>query len=278
ICDAASRMNASRARMRTKPSASVKGSRNAATIGGSSALSVAIRAAATRAWRKSPTLTPGTTQAAKSRATVATNQDVKTWTTLNLGVCGCQAGAWSYACSPASEVRPASSGTCSGIWRRPTRSPVPASAASPRSDDEARAMSRSYGSVAHHAPPRPPPRVPSRTGELVWLGHASVLVELDGVRLVTDPVLRPRIGPLVRISAPAGPRDVGVVDGVLLSHLHADHADLRSLRALRRSGPIIAPRSARHWLMGRGLGQVTEAAIGVEVTVGVVTVTAVPAV
>jgi L-ascorbate metabolism protein UlaG (beta-lactamase superfamily) len=139
-------------------------------------------------------------------------------------------------------------------------------------------MSRSYGSVAHHAPPRPPPRVPSRTGELVWLGHASVLVELDGVRLVTDPVLRPRIGPLVRISAPAGPRDVGVVDGVLLSHLHADHADLRSLRALRRSGPIIAPRSARHWLMGRGLGQVTEAAVGVEVTVGVVTVTAVPAV
>ena len=139
-------------------------------------------------------------------------------------------------------------------------------------------MSRSHGGVANEAPPRPPSRAPSRSGELTWLGHASVLVELDGVRLVTDPVLRPRIGPLVRIAAPARPRDVGVVDGVLLSHLHADHTDLRSLRALRRSGPIIAPRSARHWLMGRGLGQVVEAAIGVDVGVGPVTVTADPAV
>lgn len=105
-----------------------------------------------------------------------------------------------------------------------------------------------------------------------------MLIELDGVRILTDPVLRPRIGPLVRIAAPARPRDVGVVDCVLLSHLHADHADLRSLRAVRRSGPILAPQSARRWLMGRGLGPVIEAAIGVEVAVGPVTVTAVPAV
>ena len=101
-------------------------------------------------------------------------------------------------------------------------------------------MSRSHECVAHEAPPRPHSHALSRSDGLVWLGHASVLIELDGVRLVTDPVLRPRIGPLVRIAEPTRPRDVGAVDCVLLSHLHADHADLRSLRALRRSGPIVA--------------------------------------
>jgi L-ascorbate metabolism protein UlaG (beta-lactamase superfamily) len=105
-----------------------------------------------------------------------------------------------------------------------------------------------------------------------------VLVELDGTRLLTDPVLRTRLGPLVRIAAPVRPSDVGVVDGVLLSHLHADHADLRSLRAVRRAGPIVAPQSAGAWLQARGVGPVTEAALGVEVGVGPVTVTAVPAV
>jgi len=139
-------------------------------------------------------------------------------------------------------------------------------------------MSRSHEGMAHQALPHPSSHAPSRNGGLVWLGHASVLVELDGVRILTDPVLRPRIGPLVRIAAPARPGDVGIVDCVLLSHLHADHADLRSLRAVRRSGPILAPRSARRWLMGRGLGPVTEAAVGVEVGVGPVTVMAVPAV
>src|SRR5437764_7702512 len=35
--------------------------------------------------------------------------------------------------------------------------------------------------------------------EITWVGHATVLIEMDGVRLLTDPVLRHRIGPLVRL-------------------------------------------------------------------------------
>ena len=74
-----------------------------------------------------------------------------------------------------------------------------------------------------------------------WLGHAAVLLEVDSVRVLTDPVLGQRIGPLVRIARPAGPSNVGRVDRVLLSHLHYDHADLPSLRALGSTAPIVAP-------------------------------------
>lgn len=115
-------------------------------------------------------------------------------------------------------------------------------------------------------------------GTLLWLGHSTVLIELDGVRLLTDPVLTSRIGPIVRIAAPVRAADVGVVDCVLLSHLHADHADVATLRAVRRSGPIVAPTSAGEWLEARGLSPVTEVVADDEVTVGAVTVRAVPAV
>ncbi|MBV9414322.1 MAG: MBL fold metallo-hydrolase, partial [Solirubrobacterales bacterium] len=60
------------------------------------------------------------------------------------------------------------------------------------------------------------------SAEITWFGHASVLIEMDGVRMLTDPVLRHRIGPLVRVVP--DPDGVGPVDCVLISHLHADHA------------------------------------------------------
>ncbi len=123
----------------------------------------------------------------------------------------------------------------------------------------------------------PAPASPRVSG-LVWLGHSTVLVELDGVRLLTDPVLSARIGPIVRIAPPMRAEDVGVVDCVLLSHLHADHTDVATLGAVRRSGPIIAPASARGWLQARGLHPVTEVAVNDEVGVGAVTVRAVAAV
>ena len=91
---------------------------------------------------------------------------------------------------------------------------------------------------------------------ITWLGHATVLVEIDGARTLTDPVLRDRVGPLVRIAPHV--ELVGSVDCVLLSHLHADHADLPTLRAVERSGPVIAPYPARDWLARNGLRDVRE--------------------
>ena len=74
---------------------------------------------------------------------------------------------------------------------------------------------------------------------LTWLGHATVLLELGGARFVTDPVLRARVAHLRREVPRPGP--IGRLDGVLISHGHHDHLDLRSLRRLDRSAPVLAP-------------------------------------
>src|SRR5256885_15557115 len=81
--------------------------------------------------------------------------------------------------------------------------------------------------------------------ELTWLGHATALVELDGVRALTDPVLRDRLGPLVRVAPPPRDEDVAGIGVVLLSHLHCDHADLPSLKRLRAATPLVPPPRAR---------------------------------
>lgn len=94
---------------------------------------------------------------------------------------------------------------------------------------------------------------------ITWLGHATTVIELDSTRLVTDPVLRSRLGPLVRIAT--APPSLERIDGVLLSHLHADHADLPSLRQLSHV-PVLAPRPAGDWLRDNGIRDVRELAPG----------------
>jgi L-ascorbate metabolism protein UlaG (beta-lactamase superfamily) len=112
---------------------------------------------------------------------------------------------------------------------------------------------------------------------VTWLGHATVLLEIDGVRVITDPVLRGRIGPLVRIAGPADLSAVGRVDCVLLSHLHADHTDPYTLRGLARHGPLLAPWPAARWLHRVGVRDVQELRPGDEVSVGGLRVIATPA-
>jgi L-ascorbate metabolism protein UlaG (beta-lactamase superfamily) len=102
-----------------------------------------------------------------------------------------------------------------------------------------------------------------------------VLIELDGVRVLTDPVLRPRIGPLVRIADAPPEKATADTSFVLLSHLHADHADVRSLRTV--SAPIVAPGHAAGWLHRAGLTDVRELEAGQEIEVGGVRVIATPA-
>jgi L-ascorbate metabolism protein UlaG (beta-lactamase superfamily) len=112
---------------------------------------------------------------------------------------------------------------------------------------------------------------------VTWLGHATVLIEVDGARVLTDPALRTRLGPLVRV-APSVPADaVGTVDCVLLSHLHYDHTDLPTLRNLGRSTPIIVPSGARGWLSGRGFTDVRQLSPGESLGIGALRITATPA-
>jgi L-ascorbate metabolism protein UlaG (beta-lactamase superfamily) len=95
---------------------------------------------------------------------------------------------------------------------------------------------------------------------LTWLGHSSVLVETGGRTVVADPLLRPRIGALRRVEAMPDAATALLsrgVDAVLLSHLHHDHCDLPTLRALR-APVIVAPPGAGTWLARQGLAGVTE--------------------
>lgn len=81
------------------------------------------------------------------------------------------------------------------------------------------------------ADPAPPAR-------LIWLGHSTVLIELDGARLLTDPVLRDRVAHLRR-TIPADAVMLHALDGILIPHLHHDHLDLPSLRYLGRSMCVV---------------------------------------
>jgi L-ascorbate metabolism protein UlaG (beta-lactamase superfamily) len=110
---------------------------------------------------------------------------------------------------------------------------------------------------------------------LTWLGHATVLLELAGARLLTDPVLRSRVVHLRR-RAPQ-PADPGTLDAVLISHAHRDHLDLPSLRRLDPGATIVtAPGAARSL---RRLGRaVVELAPGEQLRISDVVVRAVPAV
>jgi L-ascorbate metabolism protein UlaG (beta-lactamase superfamily) len=115
------------------------------------------------------------------------------------------------------------------------------------------------------------------TGErdkVVYVGHATVLIELDGVQLLTDPVLGGWVGPLRRRGArPAGEVTAGL-DAVLVSHLHRDHLDLRSLRRIGGRVPLIVPCGTGGFFAARGFAEVIELRPGEAHRIGAVTVTA----
>jgi L-ascorbate metabolism protein UlaG (beta-lactamase superfamily) len=112
---------------------------------------------------------------------------------------------------------------------------------------------------------------------VTWWGHATVAIEDGGTTVLTDPVLRNRLAHLYRrrgsLPRPARP------DAVVVSHLHADHCDVASLRALPASTRLIVPRGAGSFL-DRKLGggrHLLEVVAGDEVTVGNLRISAVPA-
>jgi L-ascorbate metabolism protein UlaG (beta-lactamase superfamily) len=85
-----------------------------------------------------------------------------------------------------------------------------------------------------------------------WLGHATVLLEIDGVRILTDPILSQRaspfqfIGPKRLHPAPLAIEDLKNIDAVVISHDHFDHLDMDTIQALARGGT--------HFYVGLGIG------------------------
>ncbi len=94
--------------------------------------------------------------------------------------------------------------------------------------------------------PAPPQRPTPATWDdnritLAWLGHATVLINFRGLRIITDPVLYPRIGvdlgvgslgPLRLVQCALTPAELPEIDLVLVSHAHFDHLDTPSLASM----------------------------------------------
>ena len=107
-------------------------------------------------------------------------------------------------------------------------------------------------------------RTPETSLSVTFAGHSTVLIDAGGVRLLTDPLLRRRIGVLIRrtaLPATALRRDL---DAVLISHAHLDHLDVPSLRMIGRETPVIVPRGVGPLLRRQGFDP-TEVDVGDEV-------------
>jgi L-ascorbate metabolism protein UlaG (beta-lactamase superfamily) len=110
-----------------------------------------------------------------------------------------------------------------------------------------------------------------------FLGHSTVRIELAGRVILTDPVLTPRVGPLTRVTRMPQPADWQDADLILISHLHADHLHVPSLRRLGRRATVLVPRRAASWLHRRGVTWAEELDVGESYTDGPLRVTGVPA-
>jgi L-ascorbate metabolism protein UlaG (beta-lactamase superfamily) len=117
----------------------------------------------------------------------------------------------------------------------------------------------------------------SNPGSVTYIGHATVRIDIDGTRLLTDPVLRGRVGPLARHGAAPSPQATEGVDAVLISHMHRDHADLGSLRRLGPDARLLVPPGSRRFFERHGFTVVTELKPGESSSIGRLTVTAVDA-
>jgi L-ascorbate metabolism protein UlaG (beta-lactamase superfamily) len=98
-------------------------------------------------------------------------------------------------------------------------------------------------------------RDPVVTIGLRWIGHATVVLDIGGVRILTDPLLRTHAYLLRRRGGPPVREHWAQPDAVLVSHLHHDHAELGSLRQVAGVPVLTAPANAR-WLRARDVSAV----------------------
>ncbi len=150
----------------------------------------------------------------------------------------------------------------------------------------ARDLVRWQWNARHHRLP-PPPQTPTpvvapdlawihanaRAGAamqpaITWIGHASMLVQANGLNVLTDPVFSERASP-VQFAGPQRAQppglalaDLPAIDAVVLSHNHYDHLDANTVVALneRAQGAtlFIVPLGLKAWFARRGISHVVE--------------------
>lgn len=117
-----------------------------------------------------------------------------------------------------------------------------------------------------------------------WIGHSTVLLKIDGVTILTDPVFSRRVGirlgpmtlgikRLVEAAVPL--KDLPRIDLILLSHAHMDHFDIRSLRRLESRGTTVVTATSTSDLLRVGrYGRVQELGWNERARVGPLTIRA----
>ena len=116
------------------------------------------------------------------------------------------------------------------------------------------------------APPQLPAAVPAGRMAVTFIGHATFLLQLPGLNILTDPIFSTRAGPFFwagpkRVRPPALPlAQLPRIDVVLVSHNHYDHLDLPALGWLARERQplIITTLGNKAWLEKRGVSRVVE--------------------
>jgi L-ascorbate metabolism protein UlaG (beta-lactamase superfamily) len=111
---------------------------------------------------------------------------------------------------------------------------------------------------------------------ITFLGHSTVLMELGGRRVLTDPVLTNRLLHLRRHSSPVEVPGAPL-DSVLISHLHHDHLHPASLRRLPLKATVVVPRGGRRLVERLGFSDMREVEAGDEIELDGVRIEAVPA-
>ena len=121
---------------------------------------------------------------------------------------------------------------------------------------------------------------------VTWIGHSTVLVQLDGVNFLTDPTWAGRSGPFAgfvgvrRYTPPAiAFDDLPRIDFVLISHDHYDHLDEPTVRHLasRFNPRFVVPLGIKKWLADRGITNAVELNWGESVNIKGLTVVCTPA-
>jgi L-ascorbate metabolism protein UlaG (beta-lactamase superfamily) len=100
--------------------------------------------------------------------------------------------------------------------------------------------------------------------KITYIGHATLLLEIGGATLLTDPNFDPKLGRILpRVSAPGIALDkLPALDAILLTHAHADHLSFDSLERLPRTVPLLAPPVIAKWLRRLGYEHAVDLAPG----------------
>jgi L-ascorbate metabolism protein UlaG (beta-lactamase superfamily) len=105
---------------------------------------------------------------------------------------------------------------------------------------------------------------------ITYIGHATLLLELGGVTILTDPNFDAKLGRVLpRVSAPGIALErLPALNAILLTHAHADHLSFDSLDRLPKDVPIFAPPVIAKWLRRLGHAQAVDLAPGEKTALG----------